>query len=426
MSSQTAIFRLHQRLNHDFCPWLNPWVYWMKDPFWIILASAVTALTCGLLVSRLVLFLCAALFAVISVGVLWPWLSLRGLEGRLRFPFDRARVGQPIPVEVTLRNRCPWPIWGLELKEGFCVSLDRTTSTTALACIRGWSTVTFTWKFHPPKRGVYPLKTTSIETRFPFGLFRATRDIVAENHLIAWPQSTTLDAIPPVSEPEFHGERWSDRRAGHSGDVVGTRSFRQGDSLRRVHWAQSARQGRLIVCERQSATTGVIRVVLDLSSRNLIVSEGENSLEQTLSVAASILESLHRTQTELEFVIGDETIRVGPTLYDLNRCLDRIAMIPDGGLTAESTVVSSSASRRRTSPALSFLVTTANGLADMTRAWGSHSRVFYIVLVNSHDHGCDALSGHGICTCRPRLELSIKQQMLADLSRQWKRACLDC
>jgi uncharacterized protein (DUF58 family) len=60
----------------------------------------------------------------------------------------------------------------------------------------------------------------------------------------------------------------SDRTAGETGDLLGTRLFRAGDSLRRVHWVQTARQQQLVVTERQSPAGSVVRVCVDTAAES--------------------------------------------------------------------------------------------------------------------------------------------------------------
>ena len=117
-----------------------------------------------------------------------------------------------------------------------------------------------------PQRGAYPVNgRAEVETSFPFGLFRARREVRVTGKLIVWPQTVALPNLPDVAETSSVDDSFSDRRVGDLGDMLGTRLFREGDSLRRVHWAQTARQQTLIVTERQAPLTTSVRVVLDFA-----------------------------------------------------------------------------------------------------------------------------------------------------------------
>lgn len=416
---QSWLDRLHHGLNHDFCPWANQWVYWLKNPIWIVLAAAVTAVLCGLFVGTTVLAFGAALILILLLGTLWPWLSLRGVQGRIRFAHVRGRAGEFIPIEIELTNRWPWPVWGLELARGFFRESDQSVKGIAVAVIPAWSTTRLTWSFQPSLRGVYPLETPRLESGFPFGLYRAGRKLVVENELIVWPRSVALDAMPDAAEIDSREDRASDRRAGDVGDLLGTRWFRQGDSLRRVHWAQSARQGRLIVCERQTPVSCALRIALDLHPRHHTQAGTFSSLESLLSITASMLELLHQQHATVECVIGREILCVGPSAVDLKRCLDALARIPATGLAQDSPEVWRGMAKRRQRALAEYVLTTSWGYSILKTQRLDNTR-FVALKVPPQRPSAD----HGrLAAVRPWLEVEGETELLERLPRLWRRAC---
>lgn len=410
--------QLHHGLNHDFCPWANKWVYWLKHPFWIVLTAAFTAALCGLFVGPTVLAFGAALILILLLGVLWPWLSLRGVHGQIRFLHSRGRAGELVPVEIELTNLWPWPVWGLELARGFYRTPDEGANGVALSWIAGWSTTRLTWNFQPTLRGVYPLDTPQLESGFPFGLYRARRTLAVQNELIVWPRSIALDAMPDAVEIESREDRTSDRRAGDVGDMLGTRWFRQGDSLRRVHWAQSARQGRLIVCERQTPVSCALRIVLDLHPRHHADVGQINSLESLLSIAASLLESLHRQHATLECVIGRETLRIGRSAADLKWCLDALSRIPATGLAHDSPEVWGGLAKRRHRALAEYVLTTSRGY-PVLRSQRLDSARFVVLNLPRWMPASDL----SLTVTRPWMEPAAGDDLLKELPRHWRRAC---
>ena len=75
-------------LNHDFCPWANKYVYWLKKPMGILIVAAIAAFLCGLFVTPQGLVISAAIMATLALGIVWPWIGLLGLSCELRFPHD--------------------------------------------------------------------------------------------------------------------------------------------------------------------------------------------------------------------------------------------------------------------------------------------------------------------------------------------------
>jgi hypothetical protein len=61
--------RLDGVLHHDFCPWANRYVYWLKQPIgWFVVAAAMSLIV-GAFLGAQGFVLCAAIVAVIALGV---------------------------------------------------------------------------------------------------------------------------------------------------------------------------------------------------------------------------------------------------------------------------------------------------------------------------------------------------------------------
>ena len=417
--------RVHDFLSRDLCPAADKWIAWIKNPFWVMAASMLAAVLCGVFVSHSVLVFGVGLAITLAVGIVWPWLSLRGVHGQVRFLQIRGRIGQPVIVEVELINRWPWPVWGLELSRGFTCHDGSSAGGLTLAWIPGWSKYRTKWKFVPCRRGVYPYQVPELESGFPFGLLRARCGLRTENELIVWPRSISLDQFPSIDVCDSRDDRTSSRNAGNLGDVIGTRTFRQGDSLRRVHWAQSARQGQLIVTERQRPVSCALRLILDLDCRHHRMSGSFSSLESLLSIAASVMESLHREQAFVECVIGSDIYRIGSSPADVRRCLDALSRIPLRGIDSVATREQDATFRRSRHALQEYVLTTSVGVTMLPLMMKSGSRAQLIVLNHADELATVHDRDDRRCQCGAWLELSTSsdQDILATLPAFWRKAC---
>jgi uncharacterized protein (DUF58 family) len=313
-------------LNHDFCPRANRYVYWLKQPVgWFALAAAA-ALSIGVSVAPHALIVCAAIGAVALIGVAWPWIGMRGISCSLSFDRRRATEGSPVRVRITVANRWPWPLWGLMVDRGFFLSThsDASRPAASLAQVAGWSRTTFEWEFCPPRRGRYPIQAPQLTSGFPFGLWHAHREIAIEEELLVWPRTASLQSIPPICGESLAVAGTHSRHLGDEGDVMGVRPFRPGDSLRHVHWAQTARQDRFVVCERQSTARRRVHVILDAGVPTRL-DDPNDDVENLIRVAASIGRQFHAHHADTELCIGRRSVIADPGEPGLKRMMDVLA-----------------------------------------------------------------------------------------------------
>ncbi len=415
-AGQSLLVRIAAALHYDFCPWANRWVYWLKNPLWSLVLATVTAIICGICINTNVLILAGVLAGILALGVVWPWLSLRGVCCELSFDELRTRERHPVIACLKVHNRCPWPAWGLLLERGL-PSSDGGTASIALARVAGWTSCEFTWEFVPARRGVYPLEPPELATRFPFGLFRAAIRAGVGRELIVWPRTVPLESLPDTVEIDPRDERHSDRHAGDAGEVLGTRAFRQGDSLRRVHWMQSARHQRLIVCERQAPASCALSLSVDLDASSYADS-GAESLEQVIRIAASVCESLHRLHADVECRIGHESFLLSQSGGSLRRLMDHLARVPQTGYKIESAAKSAPC---RIRSRLMISLTTDAGLARRIGQPHSNLHERLIVVQSRRDIAAQPRAGEGCC--RPWIEFDAACDLAAELPVRWRRAC---
>ena len=109
--SQVLLHKLNSALSSDFCSWANRYVYWLKNPFWVLVLAIAGSITCGVFLNPLVFALTAVLVTVTAAGVVLPCVAIRGIDCRVAFDVQRTRVGNPAIVRLIVRNRLPVPVW---------------------------------------------------------------------------------------------------------------------------------------------------------------------------------------------------------------------------------------------------------------------------------------------------------------------------
>ncbi|MFE7408730.1 DUF58 domain-containing protein [Isoptericola sp. NPDC057559] len=158
----------------------------------------------------------------------------------------------------------------------------------------------------PSRRGRWPLGPLLTTRTDAFGLVRTTQPLGVATKVAVWPRTVELPTRTRVLG-EVDRAATGARFASTDDSVL--REYVPGDDPRRVHWAGSARQGRLMVRADESAGVRPVTVLLDRSllpppldprtgvwpsSRGVRThAEGELAVELAASIAVSFLEAGH-------------------------------------------------------------------------------------------------------------------------------------
>ncbi len=407
--------------HYDFCPWANRYVYWLKQPIGWFALGALAALLVGLFVAPQGWFLFGVLVTVMLLGVIWPRISMRGLEVSLSFDRPRCREWEPVQVRLSIRNRWPFPAWGLVVERGFfdadCWD-EPSAAVTALARVPGWSQSDYVFPFCPERRGVYPRRAPLLSTGFPFGIWHCGRPVPVVGELLVWPRTIPLRSVPALGGDHLSVAGSFVDRAGDDGDILAARFYRQGDSLRRVHWAQTARRDVLVVCERQTTARRRVMVGLDQAAFAGATPRDQRRRDWAVRVFASLCRELHAHHCDVDCSWGDATLRLEPGPAGLRRLLDRLARYEPAENAARE------AEREPTaSGALQLRVTRQplTTVAPMPRRKNSRPR--WVLVDDQHPAGVS--TGPSDSPFRPWIALDTRADVAGQLQHQWGKVCHD-
>ena len=306
---KSFLARIGGAANYDFCPNYNKYVYWLKKPIgWVVSCAAVSAMI-GFFVGPQGFILMWTFLTLLLLGCIWPWLGMKGISAEILAERDRSKEGTPTTSVLRIRNRWPIPVFGLSVEGSFLQDAENDAEKIVLGLRRvaPFSDSEFRWNTIPQQRGLLPNGTPEIVTGFPFGIYRAAKEIEVHKPTTVWPDSTELSGNLFGDGSRFDVRGMLSDKSGNDGDTIGVREFRRGDRLRDIHWAQTARCGDLIVRERQTACQSPALVLVDLHPKSHVGTGSQNSYEWTIRVAASICQQLHQLNGYFEMhCVGSE------------------------------------------------------------------------------------------------------------------------
>ncbi|SEJ47163.1 DUF58 domain-containing protein [Demequina mangrovi] len=242
-------------------------------------ASAPLVLIAGTVVTAV-----AVAAAVIGAQV----LATRSHVMRLSREVTPPTLSAGSPAEVVVRVETRSGIARrLRIREQAAAELTG-GATTRASIARRSTGIELRYRLEPTRRGRWALGPALVRAADPFGLAWTDQPVGGSGLVAVWPAVVDLAA----SAGELMGA--ADRA--HAGaripaaDDVALRDYRDGDDLRRVHWASSARRGTLVVRseEQQGRTAATILLGIAPSQPGL-----EWAITAAASVALSVVEAGH-------------------------------------------------------------------------------------------------------------------------------------
>ena len=234
----------------------------------------------------------AILWGALLVSLLLPWLAVMSLSAHRRMVRREGSLtsvgpteGEVVQVELRLKNGTAWPRYLLsvsydcplaspeEQRQRTFVHLlnrrDSTVTRSAVLCHR---------------RGLHRFGPVNVESQAPFGLFRRRKRLPSPLTVLVYPLVHPLGRLPLLEGMEGMAARPRRTRTGQ--EIAGSRRYFPGDTLRHIHWRNTARLGRPMVKEFEDTQENTLVIAFDSSKDS---EDGPQSvLEYSIKLAASV------------------------------------------------------------------------------------------------------------------------------------------
>lgn len=177
------------------------------------------------------------------------------------------------------------------------------------------------------KRGVYNIGPITLRSAYPLGISSVERSMNGYiSNLVVYPKIFDIATLPLIAGacmPMIGIEAVS--KAGGSEEFFGTREYREGDSLKYIHWPSTARHSQLIVKEFEIRASTEITLILDLHKGSCFGKGKETTLEYAVKIAASIGKYSLDKGHNLQLICYGEKPHIVPSA----RGIGQLAMIFD-------------------------------------------------------------------------------------------------
>jgi uncharacterized protein (DUF58 family) len=306
----------------------------------LIACVAVLAFFAGITGVRLAYTLAYVLVLLLVVAYIWSRLLARKLRVIRESPEGSFMMGEPFEETFTVKNESGLRLPYCEVRDG--TKLPGYAPGRAFALAAGGS-VTWTARGMFNLRGVHHFGPLEARLGDPFGLFPRRIRVAPENEVIVYPAIHAL----LHSVPQWSGNGVAEAHRGQPVDVppdVSTiRDYAPTDGLSRIHWASTARTGRLISRTFDTGQSADLLIVLDLQ-RGIHAGSGiESSVEYAIAVCASVAHGAIRRGQAVGLVTNSRSgasFGAGRGEVQRLRLLDFLALATDDGVRSLADTIS--------------------------------------------------------------------------------------
>jgi len=357
----------------------------LRHPACALACAAATAVFGFVFVSAKALPLLGGILATLVIGCAGPWIAVHITTAAIAWDRRRCRVGDRLTATITRR-----PIPGWRRPQVSVRWADADHEAAAVEDTDDRIVVV------PRRRGRFPRSTPALESKQPFGVVTARRPLAMPAPVVVWPERATVRMPAGLAAAGGTGRDKSERITGHSGDPIGARDYRTGDSVRSIHWAHTARRDTLVVRERPGTAAAIVRLVIDhhLAGGGPGDRDAGRRLDALIGIAFAIIESWRPRGVMLEVTWPGRKPSIPRSPADIAAVLDDLACLEP--LTDDEPVVAGPGRMRPVD--LEILLTTTPrrvGLAAGVEPRSPSRRRRVWIVVGTHEaahvptRGCD-------------------------------------
>lgn len=243
------------------------------------------------------------------------------LDYSCKFSVDKACEGDDIFFEEVIHNRkfipVPWikaeiytSRW-LEFANKDVVTAQESRFITSNFYLRSYQKTTRRWKVKCLKRGVYDIDKVTLVGGDLLGIFSSISSVLSTKaELLVYPATIRLERsfIPAsLTLGDTIVKRWI---IDDPFIFAGTRQYNPGDSLNRIHWKATAKQGSLMVRKNDFTTHLRVAIILNIQSQDIEPDDViyKEYIEFGIKVAATILERTKQEGLSVRFASNGGTV----------------------------------------------------------------------------------------------------------------------
>jgi uncharacterized protein (DUF58 family) len=265
--------------------------------------------------NNLIYLILSLMLSFLSLAYLMLWINLAGLSLDIS-PELPVYAGQQAFASLIVHNRKRIHAYSLIIRA------SDVEGSVYCAMVQAGGELTRQMKLVFRKRGLYGYRDFSVESGFPFILFRKKIAVNIPGGIIVYPRLLDIEDI--AGELEDQAGSGENGVLGGGEEVYALRRYRYGDDRKKVHWKASARRSALIVKEHAGHISKKVTILID----NLLPRD-EAAFEKVVSVAASLAAYFIEQGYSVRLISCSKVIPFGTGTGHLFTVLDSLALLQE-------------------------------------------------------------------------------------------------
>lgn len=216
----------------------------------------------------------------------------------------RAVEDDTLEIETEIRNRGLLPAFNIVIEETLPWRLPEEKNKRFLIEYLGArSFLKVKYNCLCSQRGRYKIGPLVVYFFDPFSLFFFKKKYDIYSDLYVYPKAFNIQKFPPLAKgasPWFGID--TTRASGDEDEFFGTREYKDGDPIKKIHWISTARKNRLIVKEFQRQSFYRATIIFNLEKEKNFGAGKDNLAEFIIKIVASAAKYLIEKSVSLEII----------------------------------------------------------------------------------------------------------------------------
>jgi uncharacterized protein (DUF58 family) len=234
-------------------------------------------------------FLLYILLLAFLVPLVHSLIILKKIKGNIRIPKGTLYAGNRIILDYQINNNSRFYIPHMEIQSHISKQLTGIDSPKVNTSLNPKESFTHRETLVLKRRGYYELGEIEVNIQDVFGIYKLKRKIRSKTSLLVYPETVDLSSFI-ITAVEQSGELLVEDPAFQDRSRISSlRNYREGDSVKSIHWKLSAKLDHLVIKDYENRGDTHVAIFID-NYQKLFSKDIDRRLEdKAAEVALSIV-----------------------------------------------------------------------------------------------------------------------------------------